>query len=265
MKTESSFFTVSHLSAGYGSKAVLRDISFSLRPHTLTGLLGANGCGKTTLLRAVCGGLPYTGDVCLEGQSLKRLRHRSLSRLISYIPQKSGVTVSLPALEVVLMGFHSVLRPLGYPDRDMRRAALSALETVGLPTLADRDYLTLSEGQKQLCILARTLVEDTKLLLLDEPDSALDFHHRYHILRTLRSLVRPAPKAGLLCLHDPQLALECCDQLLLLRDGRCIASLSPRTDSLTHMQEALSEIYGPLSLARCRDQNGGEHLVPLSL
>lgn len=258
------FFTMDQVTAGYGHRNVLENLSLTLEKGTLTALLGANGCGKTTLLKTICGHVPHTGTCRLEGHVLEQMNARSLARHISYIPQRSGVTIPLPVLDVVLMGFHSVLGLLEQPSRLQRQIALNALSQTGLAGMECRDYLTLSEGQKQLCILARTLVEDTQLLLLDEPDSALDFQHRFQILNTLRTLTANHNKAGLLCLHDPALALEFCDQILLMKDGRCTASLHPAQDSTDTMQQAFTEVFGPVYLTRLKDPHGRQRLVALS-
>ena len=141
----------------------------------LTGYLGA---GKTTLLKAAAGLLPHTGQCLLDGVPLESLSTRRLAQTVSYIPQQSGISVSLSAREVVLMGFNPRLGVLQSPTAAMRAAADEALRTVGLADKAGQDYLTLSGGEKQLCILARTIAEDAPLLLLDEPDSALDLANR---------------------------------------------------------------------------------------
>lgn len=258
------FFAVKELNTGYGKHIVLENVSFSLAEGTMTGLLGANGSGKSTLLKAVCGQLPYQGECLLRGEALKGMHVRRLAREVSYIPQRSGIHLSLPALDVVLMGFNPVLKLLQNPDAGQKASARDALGAVGLGGMEERNYLTLSEGQKQLCILARTIVENTSLLLLDEPDSALDIRNRYSVLRILRRLLEGQEKAALLCLHDPVLALDFCEQLILLKEGHCIASLHPARDSLGRMQEALAEIYGPLTLARCSDRHGRMRLVLLS-
>ena len=258
------FFTMDQVTAGYGHGNVLNNLSLTLEKGTLTALLGANGSGKTTLLKTICGYVPHKGACRLEGRMLEQMNARSLARRISYIPQRSGVSIPLPVLDVVLMGFHSVLGLLERPSRFQRETALNALAAAGLAGMESQDYLTLSEGQKQLCILARTLVEDTQLLLLDEPDSALDFSHRFQILRTLRTLTTDQAKAGLLCLHDPVLAFEFCDQILLMKDGRCTASLHPAQDSTDTMQRAFTEVFGPVYLTRLKDPHGRQRLAMLS-
>ena len=174
----------------------------------------------------------------------------------------------MSAIDVVLMGFYPKLKLLSQPSADMRAAALRALEQVGMAGLADRDYLTLSGGEKQLVILARTLVEGTKLLLFDEPDSSLDLGNKYRMVRMIMEFVHGRPgKAGLICLHDPVLALACCDTLMLLKDGRLICTLQPKTDSVHDMEKAFSEIYGAVRLVAVADPEISNHkrliLLPL--
>ena len=204
------FFSVQDISLCLGGRQILDHVSFSVdTPGRVIGLLGPNGGGKTTLLRAICGELPHDGHVFLEGAELAGLRSKELARRVSYIPQQSGISISMSAIDVVLMGFYPKLKLLSQPSADMRAAALRALEQVGMAGLADRDYLTLSGGEKQLVILARTLVEDTKLLLFDEPDSSLDLGNKYRMVRMIMELVHGRPgKAGLICLHDPVLAKD---------------------------------------------------------
>lgn len=258
-----SLFTVQNLSVGYCNHNVLQEVSFHLKEHTLTGLLGNNGCGKTTLIKALCCLLPHTGQGLYQGTPVENLSLRSRSRIISYIPQRSSITISMSVLDVVLMGFNATLGILEHPSNKQQETAFQALEQLGISHLAHTDYLRLSEGQKQLCILARALVEKSPLLLLDEPDSALDFTNRYAILQLLQKEVANRSCAGLLCLHDPALALEFCQQLVLLKDEKCFAILHPATDSVEHMEAALQQVYGPLSLVSCMDAAGKNHLVML--
>lgn len=258
-----SFFSAERLTAGYGGRTVVRDLSFTLEEGTLTGLLGRNGSGKSTLLKALCGALPHSGSCRLRGQLLEGLSPRSLARLCGYIPQRSGISIDISALEVVLMGFHPRLGLLERPSPSMVDDARQALARAGLEGREEDSYLTLSEGQKQLCILARALAGGASLLLLDEPDSALDLANRFRTLDTLKSWAAWGDRGGLAALHDPNLALDFCDQLLLLEQGRLAGVLRPGEDSLEEMERALSRIYGEICLVRCRDRAGRERLVML--
>lgn len=139
--------------------------------------------------------------------------------MISYIPQRNGISVSMTVRDVCLLGFNPQLHMLESYNSNMRHRADKAIDSVGLAGLYDTDFLTLSEGQKQLCILARTLIEDSALLLLDEPDSALDFSNRHMLMKHIRNIISDN-KCALMCIHSPELALEYCDRILLMKDGK---------------------------------------------
>lgn len=253
---------VENITAGYGGRNIIENISFSSEAGSITCILGANGSGKTTLLKALCGLLPHEGRCLLDGQALEALSRRQTARLIGYIPQRSGISIDISLLDVVLMGFNPQLRLLEGPTDAMGREAQNALNRVGLGDRAAESYLDLSEGQKQLCILARTLVGGSRLLLLDEPESALDIRHRTKMLTLLRQLTAEG-RCAVLTLHDPNLALEGCDDLILLDGGRVSGVLHPKIDPLSRMEEALSKIYGPVTLGHCRDRQGKDHLLML--
>ena len=258
-----SFFVASNISAGYGKQKILENISFHLEEGILMGVIGANGSGKTTLLKALCGILPHQGT-CLLGQTiLEKQSPRQIAKYISYIPQRSGISIDISALDVVLMGFNPQLGLLEHPTSKMKQAAGKALEQVGLGGKEETNYLHLSEGQKQLCILARTLVSDSKLLLLDEPESALDFRFRYQMLSLLRSWVSSEARSAIVTLHDPGLALNFCDKLLLLGTDGILGVLNPQSDSLEKMEQLLSQVYGTISLQRCQNRKGESQIVIL--
>ena len=258
-----SDLSVNGITAGYGRQPVIENISFQLDDGLLMGVIGANGSGKTTLLKALCGILPHQGTCTLDRTVLETLSAKQISQLISYIPQRSGVSIDISALDVVLMGFNPQLGLLEHPTKRMKAAAMDALLRVGLGGKEETNDLHFSEGQKQLCILARTLVSDSKLLLLDEPESALDFRFRYQMLSLLRSWVAAGNRSALVTLHDPSLALNFCDKLLLLADSGVLCVLEPKTGPLDKMEQSLSRLYGNISLQRCQNRRGESQIVIL--
>lgn len=260
---EECFFSVSGMTTGYGKKLILEDLSFSVERGCMLGILGGNGSGKTTLLKAICGIIPHAGSCVLEGAVLEKLSPRQLALRCSYIPQRSGISIDISVLDVVLMGFNSRLGLLERPTAAMREEAGRALALVGLQGKEESNYMTLSEGQKQLCILARTLVCGSRLLLLDEPESALDFRYRYQVLELLRGWVLRGCRAAVVTLHDPALALNYCDRLLLLSEGKAVGEVCPGRDSLSRMEGMLGQIYGGVSLSRIRNRGGAEFIVML--
>lgn len=258
-----SDFSANKICAGYGRQHVIENISFQLEQGCLMGILGANGSGKTTLLKALCGILPHKGNCTLGKTLLEDLSAKEMAKLVSYIPQRSGIAIDISALDVVLMGFNPWLGLLEHPTSQMKAAAMQALEQVGLHGKEETNYLHLSEGQKQLCILARTLVSDSRLLLLDEPESALDFRLRYQMLALLSNWTASHDRSAVVTLHDPALALNFCDKLLLLSNGSVLGILKPQTDSLDKMEKMLSQVYGSISLQRCTNRSGQSYLVML--
>ena len=161
------------------------------------------------------------------------------------------------------MGFNPQLGLLEHPTASMKKAAEKALKQVGLSGKEQTNYLHLSEGQKQLCILARTLVSDSKLLLLDEPESALDFRFRYQMLSLLRSFTAAGNRSAIVTLHDPALALNYCDKLILLSNGGVLGIIDPKADPLDKMEQMLSMVYGNISLQRVISRSGLSFLVML--
>lgn len=257
------FFSVDNLTAGYGKNPIVQNLSFDLDGGCLLGILGANGSGKTTLLKAICGILSHSGNCVLEGTILEKLAARQLAQHCSYISQRSGISIDISVLDVVLMGFNPRLGLLERPTAAMKAEGREKLVLVGLAGKEDSNYLTLSEGQKQLCILARTLCSGAQLLLLDEPESALDFYFRYRMLELLQGWLSDNKRAAIVTLHDPALALNYCDRLLLLSEGKILGTLCPKTDSLDQMEILLEQIYGKISLIRLKARSGREQLVML--
>lgn len=260
-----SYFKVTDLTVGYGGKMIVNDVSFAVERGELTGILGANGSGKTTFLKAICNILPHEG-MCemhkAQGMTkLESLSAKELARLCSYIPQRSGISIDISVLDVVLMGCNPKLGILERPNKEMRERASEILKIVGLPGKEEMNYQFLSEGQKQLCILARTLMQDAKLLLLDEPESSLDLRYRYHMLEILRKSLKEGESSAVVALHDPALALNYCDRLLLFSEGRIVGEMIPAKDSPEEMERKLMQIYGPVSLHRYEDRAGHMQLV----
>jgi len=258
-----SYFSVKKITAGYGKQNIIHDISFQIENGCLMGILGANGSGKTTLLKAMCGILPHQGSCTLDHVTFEDLSPKQLSKLVSYIPQQSGISIDISALDVVLMGFNPYLGLLEYPTKSMKESAIEALAKVGLSGKEQTNYLHLSQGQKQLCIFARTLIADGKLLFLDEPESALDFRFRYQILSLLKKWVSTENRSAIVTLHDPSLAINFCDKLLILSEGKILDMVEPKTDPLERMEKMLSQIYGNISLQLCNDRIGNTQIVML--
>lgn len=243
---------VENLCAGYGNRQVLHRVSFSVQRGEVCALLGANGSGKSTLLRALCCLTPATGSCTAEGEDLWQLSPRRRALQIGYLAQRSSCALSLPVLDIVLMGCNPLLGVLQRPGKAHRRRAMELLEQLGAADWAQRDFLSLSEGQRQLVLFARTLLCRPPLLLLDEPDSALDYDNRHRLLHWLGEYARREGAGVLLCSHDANIALRYAHRLLLLREGRLVHDLAMADAEAPALGAALGEIYGSVDLLRHR-------------
>lgn len=238
------------LRAGYGGDDIVRGASFTLKKGELCALLGANGSGKSTLLKAVCGLLPFKGSCMLDNNELRTMPQKQRTRSIAYLAQRSAVALSLDAMDIVLMGYNPVLGVLDRPTAAQRDHAMEMLNQVQAAHLAHCDFLTLSEGQQQLVLFARTLVRDTKLVVLDEPDSALDFSNRHKILSLLQHRAHKWGQGVLMSSHDANFALRYADHLLLMKDGAVLHDIHLRDASQNALRSALCDIYGPIEVLR---------------
>ena len=182
--------TVNNLSAGYNGTDIIKNISFSVDSGQIIGILGANGCGKTTLIKSLANLLPHTGNCQLDTITVESVSPKELARLCGYIPQNNSISLDLTLFDVVMMGFNPELKLLQTPTRQMKESAIQALMDVGLGNRMYDNFQSLSAGQKQLCILARTFAGKRKLLLLDEPESALDFRLRYQAMELLQDYIQ---------------------------------------------------------------------------
>lgn len=254
------FFAVENLCAAYDEKRILENISFDLDKHQMICLVGSNGSGKTTLIKSIVNSIDHQGRGILLGEELEKLTVRKMAQRVSYIPQRNGIAVSLPVLDVVLMGYNPVLKLLEKPSKAQVERAKKALDEVSMGEFADRDFLKLSEGQKQLVLIARMMIEETSLLLLDEPDSALDFQNRYQVLSHIKKMVKEEEKSAIICLHDMGLALEFCDKFIFLKDGCCQDIVCPKVDGIDKLEEAMKKIYPHMSLVECKDKKGNNHI-----
>ena len=179
------------------------------------------------------------------------MNEKQRARLIAFIPQVCGRMSGKTVLEVVLMGFNAWLGLFESPSAAHRKAALGTLERLGCAPLAQKDFGALSQGQRQIVILARCLVQNTPVMLMDEPDSALDFLNRQKVLGKLREIIHVERKAGLISLHDPNFAMRYCDRLLLLEAGRLVGEIRMKGASKDAIKGKLSRVYGDIELYAC--------------
>ena len=213
---------VEHLTCGYGGAPVVKDLSFEVPAGGRLCILGPNGCGKTTLLRALAGLLPHEGKVTAEGRDLAAMDRRQLARTVALLSQISSVYFSYTVYETVLMGryAHQTGGAFSGPGPEDRAIALECMERTGVADLRDRQVTELSGGQMQRVFLARTFAQQPRVILLDEPTNHLDLKYQVELVQELKAWAAGEGRCVVGVLHDVNLALDLADLFLLMEEGR---------------------------------------------
>ncbi len=231
-----------HVTSGYGDGPVVRDVSFAVAEGERLCILGPNGCGKTTLLRALAGLLPYGGSVSVLGGEAKALSRRELSRRVALMSQLAPVYFAYTVYETVALGryAHGGRGMLERDREDDRRAVRESLERTGLWACRDRLVTQLSGGQLQRVFLARTFAQDPAVILLDEPTNHLDLKYQVELTEGLRTWAAQGSRCVVGVFHDINLALAFAGRVLLMDEGS-VKALVPAAELDPAL---LSQVYG---------------------
>lgn len=232
--------TINQLNVTLDTLTLAKDMSFSLQPGKVNVIIGPNGTGKSTLLKTLFGDIKAkSGDIRFFDQALSTKQLSAWRTLFGYMPQDIRLDVELSVLEVVLLGQLDALS-LRLDDALIEQA-LSALDKIGLLHLANRSVNKLSGGQCQMILFAQALMRNPKILMLDEPVSALDLHFQHVLLDHLDEQTKQQGWVTLMVLHDLNLAAQYADNLLVLKGGQLVESGHPK-EILT--PELIKNVYG---------------------
>lgn len=231
---------VENLSFAYKEKLILDRISFRVEKDTLLCVLGKNGAGKSTLFKCILGVLkPKTGAVYLDQTEISQLSAKEISKRIAYIPQVHIPHFNYRVMDVVIMGSASRINIFSSPKKEDFAKAADILEYLGICDLADRGYLDISGGERQLVLIARAMLQDAKILIMDEPTSNLDYGNQIRVMKKIRQLSREG-YIVILSNHNPQHSLLFSEKALILKDGKVLRYGDTR-DAVTI--ETLENIY----------------------
>jgi len=226
----------------YNETSVLRGINLSIVPGKMLGILGANGAGKSTLLKILCGVLkPKSGEALFKDKELSKMDRREIAKGIAYIPQDPMFAFPFTVNEVVLMGRAPYIGSFEFEREKDREIAKRALETVGIIHLKDRLISEVSAGERQLASIARGLVQEPEIMILDEPATYLDVKHRTEIMNILKELKEERGLSIIAATHDIFSSLFYFDEIMILKDGSILAE--GKSDEVIN-SEILSSAYG---------------------
>lgn len=230
-----------NLSCGYGKRTIIDSISMTIKEGEVISLLGANGCGKTTLLKTILGLIESQGgQVLLDGEDIQKWSPAQVARVIGYIPQLHEPPFPFQVLDVVLMGRTAHIKPFSSPSKKDEAIARRSLERLNIAHLEKRIYTEISGGERQLVLIARALAQEPKILIMDEPTSSLDFGNQVKVLNHIQQLGN-LDMAVLMSCHFPEHAFLYSNRVVMLNEGKILCSGVP-TETITG--DRLKTLYG---------------------
>ncbi|MCY6369782.1 ABC transporter ATP-binding protein [Clostridium ganghwense] len=252
---------VNGISFYYGETQILKNISFSVGEGKICCILGQNGTGKTTLLKCIQGILqPKKGEVLIKGKSVYEMKCKQVARNISVVPQQMSVVFPYTVLDIVLMAKVSRTNFLGAPKKKDENDVIKILNSLKISHLCHKRFNELSGGERQMVLMARAIYQDTPIVLLDEPTSHLDYKNQIVIMEMIKHVVKTKKITAIINIHDPNLALNYCDDIIMIKNG-CLLMKGNPEDIIC--ERYLSNLYD-MSITVDKTRAGKTVVVPWS-
>ena len=255
-----AIINIEKLNYSYGRKEVLKELSLDIDENKLTGIIGPNGCGKSTLAKNI---IKYINgkfeSFKIMDTDIRELTHKKIAQLISYIPQKSIIIPNISVFDYVLLGRFPLLKNSwdNYSEKDYEIVE-NNINLLNIKELRNRNVETLSGGELQKALLARALAQEAKILLLDEPTSALDLNNAVEFMKILKNISIKKNISVIIIIHDLNLASLFCDSLIILKDGKFIEKGSPKE---VINEENIKSVYN-LDCKVCYNENDKPYIIP---
>lgn len=255
-----AIINIEKLNYSYGKKEVLKELSLDIDENKLTGIIGPNGCGKSTLakniIKYINGNFEHFKIMNID---IKQLSYKKVAQLISYIPQKSTIIPNISVFDYILLGRFPLLKNSwdNYSEKDYKIVE-SNINLLNINGLKDRNIETLSGGELQKALLARALAQEAKILLLDEPTSALDLNNAVEFMKILKNISIQKDISVIIIIHDLNLASLFCDSLIILKNGKFIKKGSPKE---VINEENIKSVYN-LDCKVCYNENDKPYIIP---
>ncbi|HWY10480.1 MAG TPA: ABC transporter ATP-binding protein [Bacteroidia bacterium] len=212
---------VKDLNIGYAQKEILSGLNFAIGKGELIGLVGSNGIGKSTLLKTIIGSLkPLAGEITLDGKSPNSISSQELSKIISIVLTDKVGGFNLTVFDIVASGRIPYLNAFGQLKEEDVKIVNQSLETIGIKNISKSYFDELSDGQKQKVLIAKSLAQQTPVILMDEPTAFLDFESRIQLFQLLKQLVRDQQKTVIVSSHDLDVLFRNVDKVLYLKGNK---------------------------------------------
>lgn len=216
------------LRVGYGEHEVIPGIDVTLPAGKITTIIGPNGCGKSTFLKAISRLMPFKGEVTLGGTSVMSIPRKKLATIIGVLPQSPSAPEGIIVADLVSRGRHPHQTWFNQWSRSDEGVVELAMKASGIADLESRPLDSLSGGQRQRAWIAMVLAQETDILMLDEPTTFLDLSHSVDVLRTVTYLRDEMKRTIIMVLHDINLAVRYSDHLVVMKDGKIVSTGAPK-------------------------------------
>ena len=226
---------------GLKYKSILDSIDLDIEKGRLSCLLGPNGAGKTTLFRCILGMCDIKGEIFIEDTSLKELSPKEISQRIAFVPQQIKNSFDYKVIDVVLMGRAPYIGMFSVPKEKDYNISYWALKELSIESLAQKNFSSISGGERQLVLIARAIAQQANILILDEPTAHLDLPNQFKVLSCIKDLIKQG-KTAFISLHDPNLAILFSDWIVMIKKGRILSKLPSNALSLKEYLESLYQI-----------------------
>lgn len=257
----SSIIEVKNLNVSINDKHIVKNLSFSIPEHQLTAIIGPNGCGKSTTLKAISRILAHTGEVTFKGRDLKSFSHKEFARSLAVLTQSPQAPTDLTVYDLVEMGRFPYRSFLGRQTEEDKHYVHWALEQTNMTSMRHRLLSTLSGGERQRAWIAMALAQNPEVLFLDEPTTYLDICHQLEIMQLLERLNKELGLTVVMVLHDLNHTLQYTQHVIVIKQGELVCEGDPKAEVT---QKLLRDVYNVVA-DEFACSNGLRALVPIDL
>lgn len=245
------------LTAGYAKNEIVKELNIAVSPGEIVTLIGPNGSGKSTVLKTIASQLsPLSGTVLIDGKPGREMNEKETAKKMSVLLTKKAEPELITCGEVVESGRYPYTGTLGFLSKSDRKISEEAMELTGISHLKDTDFECISDGQRQLVMIARAVCQEPEIMILDEPTSFLDISHKLELLYMLEKLANEKNISVIMSLHEVELAQKVSDRIICIKDGKADRIGTPEE---VFSDNYISGLYG-ISYGYYNEENGSAEL-----
>jgi len=256
--SETRLLSIKGLNMVFGERHVLKDIDLDIGKGLMVGLIGPNGCGKSTMMKCISKIYSMTsGTISLGDLDIGKMKASEVAKMVSNVPAETGQTFGMNVMDMVMLGRYPFVDKIWWESPDDEKIVREALKAFGINHLRKKQVSTLSSGEKQRALIAKAYVQEPKLMLVDEPTSHLDMKYKLEVMEYLRSMSR-SDMTVLVAEHDISLMARYCDVCVIMKNGSIVTIGDPKTVITEELMQEVYEVSARVGL----DPDGEIYVLP---